>query len=200
MIRRPPRSTRTDTLFPYTTLFRSHVWSGRRGTPAPCRRRGGWRRASGCSGYRPMWPRAGMRSRPRRARRSTRAGGPTPDAVPRIRSPEFLALCRSCASRCRPVRLVTGSFLGREKLLRDFDARLLEDARGARMQRDGQAFERGLDLEVLLQVGGLDIVVKGLQLVAEYRLRELVDCFFGQLLVDRQHFLQRFRLDRKSVV
>src|SRR3546814_6220961 len=26
MIRRPPRSTRTDTLFPYTTLFRS-VWA-----------------------------------------------------------------------------------------------------------------------------------------------------------------------------
>src|SRR3546814_7119325 len=25
MIRRPPRSTRTDTLFPYTTLFRSAV-------------------------------------------------------------------------------------------------------------------------------------------------------------------------------
>src|SRR3546814_12432753 len=25
MIRRPPRSTRTDTLLPYTTLFRSHV-------------------------------------------------------------------------------------------------------------------------------------------------------------------------------
>src|SRR3546814_15493866 len=24
MMRRPPRSTRTDTLFPYTTLFRSH--------------------------------------------------------------------------------------------------------------------------------------------------------------------------------
>src|SRR3546814_4435757 len=28
MIRRPPRSTRTDTLFPYTTLFRSQVISG----------------------------------------------------------------------------------------------------------------------------------------------------------------------------
>src|SRR3546814_4715170 len=29
MIRRPPRSTRTDTLFPYTTLFRSvRVWCG----------------------------------------------------------------------------------------------------------------------------------------------------------------------------
>src|SRR3546814_1822767 len=28
MIRRPPRSTRTDTLFPYTTLFRSAVLEG----------------------------------------------------------------------------------------------------------------------------------------------------------------------------
>src|SRR3546814_6682270 len=28
MIRRPPRSTRTDTLFPYTTLFRSNVNQG----------------------------------------------------------------------------------------------------------------------------------------------------------------------------
>src|SRR3546814_19733409 len=28
MIRRPPRSTRTDTLFPYTTLFRSFVRQG----------------------------------------------------------------------------------------------------------------------------------------------------------------------------
>src|SRR3546814_18844564 len=29
MIRRPPRSTRTDTLVPYTTLFRSHLTTGR---------------------------------------------------------------------------------------------------------------------------------------------------------------------------
>src|SRR3546814_11458207 len=28
MIRRPPRSTRTDTLFPYTTLFRSVIRAG----------------------------------------------------------------------------------------------------------------------------------------------------------------------------
>src|SRR3546814_14442966 len=34
MIRRPPRSTRTDTLFPYTTLFRSED----RPRPAPSRR------------------------------------------------------------------------------------------------------------------------------------------------------------------
>src|SRR3546814_15900809 len=31
MIRRPPRSTRTDTLFPYTTLFRSFRTGGRVG-------------------------------------------------------------------------------------------------------------------------------------------------------------------------
>src|SRR3546814_3009352 len=35
MIRRPPRSTRTDTLFPYTTLFRSQ------GPPARILRRHG---------------------------------------------------------------------------------------------------------------------------------------------------------------
>src|SRR3546814_19991148 len=31
MIRRPPRSTRTDTLFPYTTLFRSYVSASGKG-------------------------------------------------------------------------------------------------------------------------------------------------------------------------
>src|SRR3546814_15510967 len=36
MIRRPPRSTRTYTLFPYTTLFRS----GHPPAPAGCRRNG----------------------------------------------------------------------------------------------------------------------------------------------------------------
>src|SRR3546814_8355061 len=30
MIRRPPRSTRTDTLFPYTTLFRSRPYPAQR--------------------------------------------------------------------------------------------------------------------------------------------------------------------------
>src|SRR3546814_19760798 len=34
MIRRPPRSTRTDTLFPYTTLFRSVITLPRRDQPA----------------------------------------------------------------------------------------------------------------------------------------------------------------------
>src|SRR3546814_4759808 len=43
MIRRPPRSTRTDTLFPYTTLFRSmsagHQRSRHHGARLPARRR-----------------------------------------------------------------------------------------------------------------------------------------------------------------
>src|SRR3546814_2342170 len=35
MIRRPPRSTRTDTLFPYTTLFRSYDRAARIEDEAP---------------------------------------------------------------------------------------------------------------------------------------------------------------------
>src|SRR3546814_8967310 len=47
MIRRPPRSTRTDTLFPYTTLFRS--CGGRtRGRGSLCRHRGEFRQSRGC--------------------------------------------------------------------------------------------------------------------------------------------------------
>src|SRR3546814_14528690 len=39
MIRRPPRSTRTDTLFPYTTLFRSATHGGGNGcVPGPSSR------------------------------------------------------------------------------------------------------------------------------------------------------------------
>src|SRR3546814_8861989 len=42
MIRRPPRSTRTDTLFPYTTLFRSvRPRTVRKGRPQPVRCGGG---------------------------------------------------------------------------------------------------------------------------------------------------------------
>src|SRR3546814_9190261 len=43
MIRRPPRSTRTDTLFPYTTLFRSCLVLGRIFPPPQCR---WWKRAT----------------------------------------------------------------------------------------------------------------------------------------------------------
>src|SRR3546814_14129412 len=44
MIRRPPRSTRTDTLFPYTTLFRSDSSGHRPARPAARRRREARRR------------------------------------------------------------------------------------------------------------------------------------------------------------
>src|SRR3546814_11048384 len=47
MIRRPPGSTRTDTLFPYTTLFRSDRAAARRATGTAAARAGaqrGWPR------------------------------------------------------------------------------------------------------------------------------------------------------------
>src|SRR3546814_6087200 len=40
MSRRPPRSTRTDTLFPYTTLFRSQGGDGSVRRRPPCRPQG----------------------------------------------------------------------------------------------------------------------------------------------------------------
>src|SRR3546814_1609783 len=64
MIRRPPRSTRTDTLFPYTTLFRSC-------RPPPrhprSRRLHPWRSAP-CSGRSSTRPRGRSPSRPGRSR------------------------------------------------------------------------------------------------------------------------------------
>src|SRR3546814_3684063 len=89
MIRRPPRSTRTDTLFPYTTLFRS---PGPASCPAPAggrstaRNRAGWPRPSSRRGRRCArtwnarpWPRKlvappqAEQIRPRHGRRWVRA-------------------------------------------------------------------------------------------------------------------------------
>src|SRR3546814_1667068 len=69
MIRRPPRSTRTDTLFPYTTLFRSRCattscWSAEAGDGA--RSRGADRHAD----------QAQADGDPRPARQSARRGVP----------------------------------------------------------------------------------------------------------------------------
>src|SRR3546814_4954998 len=69
MIRRPPRSTLTDTLFPYTTLFRS------RGRPRPDRRGRGYillrrePRGEGPGQDRAKAGRGGRRDRDRRAHR-----------------------------------------------------------------------------------------------------------------------------------
>src|SRR3546814_1225491 len=67
MIRRPPRSTRTDTLFPYTTLFRSPArrFPGT-GTPATAARSQGDFR---CARLSPSSPRAPRSSPPPRSRR-----------------------------------------------------------------------------------------------------------------------------------
>src|SRR3546814_11923328 len=55
MIRRPPRSTRTDTLFPYTTLFRSAgLQAGERGARRRRRAAGGGDTARGAFAARPV--------------------------------------------------------------------------------------------------------------------------------------------------
>src|SRR3546814_14241951 len=54
MIRRPPRSTRTDTLFPYTTLFRSDPRARERcPTRGRYRRPARWRRQAATGGRSP---------------------------------------------------------------------------------------------------------------------------------------------------
>src|SRR3546814_2833397 len=71
MIRRPPRSTRTDTLFPYTTLFRSEAVVSR---PV-------FRRLYDCLRY------------PQRHRHSRRAEGSAPRAA--LRSEEHTSELQS---------------------------------------------------------------------------------------------------------
>src|SRR3546814_5748125 len=77
MIRRPPRSTRTDTLFPYTTLFRSPARGVGAGLPDLD--------LAGDSG-RPQPPRLCLPlehalSLPRQSRGGTRVGAPAPPVV-----------------------------------------------------------------------------------------------------------------------
>src|SRR3546814_3870551 len=57
MIRRPPRSTRTDTLFPYTTLFRS----SRNGVSKDLAQRWALRDGSSASSAPPQGERRGIR-------------------------------------------------------------------------------------------------------------------------------------------
>src|SRR3546814_20808366 len=110
MIRRPPRSTRTDPLFPYTTLFRSERRRrGGGGGPRVVRaqqrlgptRRGDARRAGG----RRRVP--GARRVPRRPRRLVRprprlvaAHPPRPPGVRSSRSEER-RVGEECVSPCR---------------------------------------------------------------------------------------------------
>src|SRR3546814_6653803 len=61
MLRRPPRSTRTDTLFPYTTLFRSHY------SPSYGRRSAGADSGGLQMGMLPQQPRAHLSRRRNRS-------------------------------------------------------------------------------------------------------------------------------------
>src|SRR3546814_6271210 len=78
MIRRPPRSTRTDTLFPYTTLFRSPVHR----PPALVT---GIGRATGPPARRTAGPPGAANRQPAHARRGADAplGRPGPAALDR---------------------------------------------------------------------------------------------------------------------
>src|SRR3546814_2146676 len=74
MIRRPPRSTRTDTLFPYTTLFRSvHAKARRRGDKRYSRRARRVRREKGRRSRQSHLLRASASPREQRSLRSLRS-------------------------------------------------------------------------------------------------------------------------------
>src|SRR3546814_13551962 len=80
MLRVPPKSTRTDTLFPYTTLFRSCLASCG-GTPPRARR----------AGSRPATVRTGRHSRLRRLPTQRRARLGRHDRLARLRQRDDLA-------------------------------------------------------------------------------------------------------------
>src|SRR3546814_3695205 len=84
MIRRPPRSTRTDTLFPYTTLFRSHrrgIGGHRRRQPGLCN---AGRKGHGVA----LWPytACGYQSVPEECGGSHRHGGRSEEHTSELQS------------------------------------------------------------------------------------------------------------------
>src|SRR3546814_14188626 len=97
MIRRPPRSTRTDTLFPYTTLFRSPAVAGAgRDLHA--------RSATGCAGVLDRLSRSG----PATACRAVRANVPAVvgfeqciSTQPHGHRSEERRVGKECVSTCR---------------------------------------------------------------------------------------------------
>src|SRR3546814_7017462 len=84
MIRRPPRSTRTDTLFPYTTLFRSALHGRAR---APDRPPAAPRPALRAERHRPGEPRRRDADRARRLEPRAATQGARPGFRPEGRAP-----------------------------------------------------------------------------------------------------------------
>src|SRR3546814_13700633 len=101
MIRRPPISTRTDTLFPYTTLFRSPVPGRRRAGAAGPERRHGLRHgphsphhARAVDGRAVVAVESGGLQGGARCRRGLRLGLPDRSAERRVEK-ECVSTCRS---------------------------------------------------------------------------------------------------------
>src|SRR3546814_16244145 len=95
MIRRPPRSTRTDTLFPYTTLFRSG--GAGPGPLVPASRQDALRELATASGAISLAHRCSFRATSADAAGS-RAGGAYP---PRVQRSEERRGGQECVSTCR---------------------------------------------------------------------------------------------------
>src|SRR3546814_20513370 len=106
MIRRPPRSTRTDTLFPYTTLFRSSA-TGIRQLRGECRN--GRRKTSRAE--RPLRP--GVSVFQDRGKCGTASGC----GVPRVAG-ELIGICRrrSVARRAWAVSQLPNGESGRKRV------------------------------------------------------------------------------------
>src|SRR3546814_19478897 len=161
MIRRPPRSTRTDTLFPYTTLFRSAlgdrgisaiaarqplhpVVQERRGEPT-VRAGDDLGQAVSVRGYGPPVPPAPDRARGRRARRT---------ATPHHRR----APGRIC--RCAPRSRVGAAALRRDaRGIRHRDI-LCPRAARPRAQPDRKSAVWGKSVAVRVNLGGRRIITK----------------------------------------
>src|SRR3546814_19346512 len=115
MIRRPPRSTRTDTLFPYTTLFRSKAPGGKVGAAdlalscghAILRHDVSNGSPFSCPWRQPADARPSLGTSPRRLTRDgavpeARPRDPAPRSFPLIPPRRKLALCGFKAAFTRP--------------------------------------------------------------------------------------------------
>src|SRR3546814_16646754 len=114
MIRRPPRSTRTDTLFPYTTLFRSCRSCDEKATQAACTAKTKIKATRTTSAKRPGLSRRddgrnGRATRRAPARSSTPQSGALPPyytAAPLTCVPEWATQIRKASGRERECQYV----------------------------------------------------------------------------------------------
>src|SRR3546814_12414642 len=139
MIRRPPRSTRTDTLFPYTTLFRSAASSA------------GSHRCSAC----PRW----MRMRRRSARRCSCPTLPRR----RRRNLRLSDLCTDLNLDPRAARLDVAGLTADSRAVRPgylFAALKGTPADGHRFIADRKSVAEGKSVEVRVGSGGRRYIKK----------------------------------------